>query len=224
MNINQLDPSFQALGNSLLDQVANPFFGNPAFGAFADQETISRGQLLRPYPQFGDLLAHQVSDGRAQYHSVVLRLERPIVNGWGGRVSYTYSRNKNNIFGETNAFAGASAQARAQNDEAGRLVLTAGRQPQADRGDDDPRDADEERGPRDPRRVLEVAGRAQVVREPRWNLQIVDVAASMKPLTKMTRQIVSAASIPSMVRDAFRVAMEERPGPVHLELPEDIAG
>ena len=48
--------------------------------------------------------------------------------------------------------------------------------------------------------------------------------ASMKPLTKMTRQIVSAASIPTIVREAFRVAMEERPGPVHLELPEDIAG
>ena len=29
---------------------------------------------------------------------------------------------------------------------------------------------------------------------------------------------------PRFVRDAFRVAMEERPGPVHLELPEDIAG
>ena len=54
--------------------------------------------------------------------------------------------------------------------------------------------------------------------------QIVDVIASMKPLTKLTRQIVSAASIPTLVRDAFRVAMEERPGPVHLELPEDIAG
>src|SRR5690606_28325777 len=53
--------------------------------------------------------------------------------------------------------------------------------------------------------------------------QIVDIVASMKPLTKMTRQIVSAAAIPAMVRDAFRVAMEERPGPVHLELPEDIA-
>jgi acetolactate synthase-1/2/3 large subunit len=54
--------------------------------------------------------------------------------------------------------------------------------------------------------------------------QIVDVIAAMKPLTKLSRQIVGTASIPTLVRDAFRVAMEERPGPVHLELPEDIAG
>jgi acetolactate synthase-1/2/3 large subunit len=54
--------------------------------------------------------------------------------------------------------------------------------------------------------------------------QIVDVIASMKPLTKMTRQIVSVASIPTIVREAFRVAQDERPGPVHLELPEDVAG
>src|SRR4030095_8158773 len=54
--------------------------------------------------------------------------------------------------------------------------------------------------------------------------QIVDVVGSMKPLTKMSRQIVSARGIPTSVRDAFRVAMEERPGPVHLELPEDVAG
>ena len=46
----------------------------------------------------------------------------------------------------------------------------------------------------------------------------------MKPLTKLSRQIVSASSIPTVVRDAFRVATEERPGPVHLELPEDVAG
>ena len=53
--------------------------------------------------------------------------------------------------------------------------------------------------------------------------QMVDTVAAMRPLTKMTRQIVSAASIPTLVRDAFRVAVDERPGPVHLELPEDIA-
>lgn len=53
--------------------------------------------------------------------------------------------------------------------------------------------------------------------------QMVDVVATMRPLTKMSRQIVSAAAIPTMVREAFRVATEERPGPVHLELPEDVA-
>jgi acetolactate synthase-1/2/3 large subunit len=51
----------------------------------------------------------------------------------------------------------------------------------------------------------------------------VDIVAAMTPLTKMARQIVSAATIPSIVRDAFRLAQQERPGPVHLELPEDVA-
>ena len=53
--------------------------------------------------------------------------------------------------------------------------------------------------------------------------QIVDIVATMRPLTKMATQIVSAQSIPTLVRDAFRVAQQERPGPVHLELPEDVA-
>jgi acetolactate synthase I/II/III large subunit len=53
--------------------------------------------------------------------------------------------------------------------------------------------------------------------------QIVDIVATMRPLTKMATQIVAAQSIPTLVRDAFRVAQQERPGPVHLELPEDIA-
>jgi hypothetical protein len=108
ININQLDPRYQSLGSALLDLVPNPMFGNPAFGSFANQRTIPRRQLLRPYPQFGDILGHQVSEGRAQYHSVVLRLERPIVNGWGGRINYTYSSMKNNVFGELNQFSNNS--------------------------------------------------------------------------------------------------------------------
>ena len=54
--------------------------------------------------------------------------------------------------------------------------------------------------------------------------QIVDVVSAFKPLTKLSLQIVSTSSIPTLVRDAFRIAMEERPGPVLLELPEDVAG
>src|SRR5499427_3225566 len=68
-----------------------------------------------------------------------------------------------------------------------------------------------------------ITGQKPIRHSRQAQFQIVDVIASMKPLTKLTRQIVSAASIPTLVRDAFRVAMEERPGPVHLELPEDIA-
>src|SRR5436190_14598538 len=69
-----------------------------------------------------------------------------------------------------------------------------------------------------------LTGQKAIMSSRQARFQIVDVIASMKPLTKLSRQIVSAASIPTLIRDAFRVAMEERPGPVHLELPEDVAG
>lgn len=72
--------------------------------------------------------------------------------------------------------------------------------------------------------MILITGQKAVMSARQARFQIVDIVASMKPLTKMTRQIVSPAAIPAMVRDAFRVAMEERPGPVHLELPEDVAG
>src|SRR4051812_19986312 len=72
--------------------------------------------------------------------------------------------------------------------------------------------------------MIMITGQKAIMTARQARFQIVDVIASMKPLTKMTRQIVSAASIPSIAREAFRVAMEERPGPVHLELPEDVAG
>lgn len=72
--------------------------------------------------------------------------------------------------------------------------------------------------------MILITGQKPVMSAKQARFQIVDIVGSMKPLTKMTRQIVSPASIPAIVRDAFRVATEERPGPVHLELPEDVAG
>ena len=71
--------------------------------------------------------------------------------------------------------------------------------------------------------MILITGQKPVMSAKQARFQIVDIVASMKPLTKMTRQIVSAAAIPSTIRDAFRVATDERPGPVHLELPEDVA-
>src|SRR5689334_13127334 len=69
-----------------------------------------------------------------------------------------------------------------------------------------------------------ITGQKAIMSSRQARFQIVDIVATMRPLTKSSRQIISAASIPTVVRDAFRLASEERPGPVHLELPEDIAG
>lgn len=52
--------------------------------------------------------------------------------------------------------------------------------------------------------------------------QILDVVDMMSPVTKYTKQVVGPAYIPSRVREAFRLAAEERPGATHLEIPEDI--
>ena len=71
--------------------------------------------------------------------------------------------------------------------------------------------------------MIMITGQKAIKTARQARFQLVDIVGSMRPITKMTRQIVSADSIPAMVRDAFRVATEERPGPVHLELPEDIA-
>jgi acetolactate synthase-1/2/3 large subunit len=71
--------------------------------------------------------------------------------------------------------------------------------------------------------MILITGQKGILRSKQGRFQLVDVVATMTPLTKMARQIVSPATIPTLVREAFRVAQQERPGPVHLELPEDIA-
>jgi hypothetical protein len=96
VNINQLDPSFLSLGASLNDPLPNPFFGNPAFGSLADSSTIPRGQLLRPYPQFRDVWARHVSEGKSSYNALRVEFEKKF-RQWGARVNYTYSSYKTNI-------------------------------------------------------------------------------------------------------------------------------
>src|ERR1700709_1801364 len=71
--------------------------------------------------------------------------------------------------------------------------------------------------------VVIITGQKAIHSSRQAKFQIVDIVTTMRPLTKMATQIVSAQSIPTLVRDAFRVAQQERPGPVHLELPEDVA-
>ncbi|MDT8364387.1 MAG: acetolactate synthase large subunit [Nitrosomonas sp.] len=71
--------------------------------------------------------------------------------------------------------------------------------------------------------MVMITGQKPIKSSKQGRFQIVDVVAMMHPLTKYTRQIRGADSIPAHVREAFRIAEDERPGAVHLELPEDIA-
>ena len=103
LNINQLHRRHLSLGPALLDPVPNPFFGRPEGQGFdVASPTVQRRQLLRPFPQFGDILMRQSTLGRSQYHASVFTAEKRVTGGWGGRVAYTYSRLMDNQFGETN--------------------------------------------------------------------------------------------------------------------------
>ncbi|MBI5728406.1 MAG: acetolactate synthase large subunit [Candidatus Magasanikbacteria bacterium] len=72
--------------------------------------------------------------------------------------------------------------------------------------------------------MMMITGQKPIKSSKQGHFQIINVVEMMRPLTKSTTQIVSAPTIPARVREAFRLATEERPGAVHIELPEDIAG
>ncbi|HEX8527512.1 acetolactate synthase large subunit [Allosphingosinicella sp.] len=71
--------------------------------------------------------------------------------------------------------------------------------------------------------MMMITGQKPIKKSKQGRFQILDVVDMMRPITKYTHQLASSDNIPSRVREAFRLAEEEKPGAVHLELPEDIA-
>src|SRR3989339_1293934 len=71
--------------------------------------------------------------------------------------------------------------------------------------------------------VVAITGQAGLHRFHKENFQFIDVVRSFRPITKWNTSITIATAIPQAVRKAFKIAEMERPGPTHLELPEDIA-
>ena len=71
--------------------------------------------------------------------------------------------------------------------------------------------------------MLMITGQKPIKKSKQGRFQILDVVDMMRPITKYTHQLASADNIPARVREAFRLAQEEKPGATHLELPEDIA-
>ena len=52
--------------------------------------------------------------------------------------------------------------------------------------------------------------------------QYIDLVSMFRPITKESIAVRAAGRIPDLTRRAFDLASQERPGPVFLELPEDV--
>ena len=94
----------RAAPSTALDE---PVVGAEGAGEFANRSTISQAQLLRPFPQFGNISrGEQTEAGRRNYNAFVLKLDKRTGGSfWGGRMSYTWSSTKDNQWNQTSGFA-----------------------------------------------------------------------------------------------------------------------
>lgn len=95
-NLNQLDPSLQQLGNTVLGaNVANPFFGiitDP--NSILSRATVSRTQLLRPFPQYTSLAYSRplANMGDARYDALQMKIQKRFTRGLSLLAHYTWSK------------------------------------------------------------------------------------------------------------------------------------
>ena len=71
--------------------------------------------------------------------------------------------------------------------------------------------------------ILVITGQKPIKKSKQGHFQIIDVVSMMKPVTKYTTSIVDGTRVPSTMSHAIMCAESEKPGAVHIELPEDIA-
>lgn len=71
--------------------------------------------------------------------------------------------------------------------------------------------------------LVAITGQAGLERVYKESHQYVNVVSMFAPVTKWNTRIERAAAIPEVVRKAFRIAVSEKAGPTHIELPEDVA-
>jgi acetolactate synthase-1/2/3 large subunit len=72
--------------------------------------------------------------------------------------------------------------------------------------------------------LVALTGQADLLRMHKESHQHIDVVNMLAPVTKWNARLNSSTVIPEVVRKAFKVAQEQKPGPTHIELPEDVMG
>jgi acetolactate synthase-1/2/3 large subunit len=70
--------------------------------------------------------------------------------------------------------------------------------------------------------VVALTGQGDLARMHKESHQHIDIVSMMRPITKWNARVNAPAMIPEAVRKAFKVAQGQKPGPTHVELPEDV--
>ncbi|OGW35384.1 MAG: acetolactate synthase [Nitrospirae bacterium GWD2_57_9] len=71
--------------------------------------------------------------------------------------------------------------------------------------------------------LISISGQKALRENRQARFQLIDIVSMMRPVTKDALTIVDPGMIPTVLRNAFKLAQAERPGAVHIELPEDVA-
>ncbi len=106
---NTLPDQDLALGEQLLNQVPNPFYGILPASSPLGAPTISQEQLLLPYPQFtyadfgGDTFW-----GASSYNALQVKLEKRYSSGFSLLAAYTWSKLMDNLPSTESGFPGAN--------------------------------------------------------------------------------------------------------------------
>jgi trimeric autotransporter adhesin len=111
--INQLTPGQLALGAAYLNQsVANPFAGLPGVGGVIAASTVTRAQLLLPFPEYSTI-SENTTYAKAQYDSLAAKVQKRFSHGVTFLSTLTWSKNLDNevLSGGSNAFNGLGGAA-----------------------------------------------------------------------------------------------------------------
>jgi hypothetical protein len=123
LSLNQLDPQYMSLGSQLNQQVPNPFFGIVNNGVLT-QPTVSRAQLLRPYPQFTDIIPLYTSGAKSRYHALQMTGRKRLSNGLMFEGSYTFAKATEIGMSHQNSYDIEASWALASYDIAHRFVIS----------------------------------------------------------------------------------------------------
>jgi hypothetical protein len=91
-NLNQLTVDQLAIGKPLLDAVANPYYGTIPRSSSLGDPTISRAQLMKPYPAYTTVSLYRNNVGTSRYDGLEVSLRRRLSRGLLFSVAYTRSK------------------------------------------------------------------------------------------------------------------------------------